>query len=225
MLVQSRVDLVARHPNLLEAWRPIASEFDIFFGLEAATDDGLKGLTKDATVDETARGVDVARRTGYGVTGNFVIDPAWEAQDFERLWAFVERYALFQAGFTILTPLPGTEYFEKMRPMVRARHWSHFDMHHLLWEPTLGADRFFELYCETWRRSVLNLRGRKSIWKWLSEVDPRNMFFLLSALRRTQRMMDPSHYLAECDFSSPSGLRSNAPFVADGRTFLERSRH
>ena len=78
LLVQSRVDLVARHPELLEAWRPIAKDFDIFFGLEAATDQGLKNLTKDATVDETARGVDVARRLGYGVTGNFVIDPAWE---------------------------------------------------------------------------------------------------------------------------------------------------
>ena len=32
VLVQSRVDTVARHPELLEAWRPIAREFDIFFG-------------------------------------------------------------------------------------------------------------------------------------------------------------------------------------------------
>ena len=64
LLVQSRVDLVARHPELLEAWRPIAKDFDIFFGLEAATDQGLKNLTKDATVDETAQGVDVARRFG-----------------------------------------------------------------------------------------------------------------------------------------------------------------
>ena len=43
ILVQSRVDLVARHADLLEAWRPLAREFDIFFGLEAATNDGLKG--------------------------------------------------------------------------------------------------------------------------------------------------------------------------------------
>ena len=56
VLVQSRVDLVARHPDLLEAWRPIAREFDIFFGLEAATDEGLHGLMKDATVDHTRRG-------------------------------------------------------------------------------------------------------------------------------------------------------------------------
>lgn len=224
MLVQSRVDLVARHPELLEAWRPIAQEFDIFFGLEAATDQGLNSLSKDATVDETAQGVDVARRTGYGVTGNFVIDPAWGVDDFERLWSFVERFELFQAGFTILTPLPGTEYFEKMRPMLRARRWSHFDMHHLLMEPALGAERFFELYCDTWRRSVLNLGGRKSIWAWLSEVEPRNVLFLLRALRRTQRMMKPAHYLAECDFTPPLDSL-NAPSVVGGRTSLGRAEH
>jgi radical SAM superfamily enzyme YgiQ (UPF0313 family) len=120
ILVQSRVDLVARHPELLEAWRPLAKEFDIFFGLEAATNDGLKGLVKDATVDHTAAAVELSRRLGYGVTGNFVIDPAWGEEDFQRLWQFVDRHALHQAGFTILTPLPGTSYFDEMRPRIEA---------------------------------------------------------------------------------------------------------
>ena len=197
ILVQSRVDLVARHAELLEAWRPLAKDFDIFFGLEAATNEGLDGLRKDATVDHTAQGVEVARALKYGVTGNFVVDPAWRERDFENLWAFVDRHQLFQAGFTILTPLPGTAYFDEMRTRLQSRPWAHYDMHHLLWEPALGAQRFFELYCETWRRSVLNLRGRKSLWRWLGEVDPRNMLFLLGALRRTQRMMVPEHYIAE----------------------------
>jgi len=201
ILVQSRTDLVAAHPELLEAWRPIAKDFDIFFGLEAATDDGLNALRKDATVDETARGIDVARAHNYGVTGNFVIDPAWTQPDFERLWAFVERHQLFQAGFTILTPLPGTAYFEEMRQKLRARRWSHFDMHHLLWEPAIGPKRFFELYCETWRRSVLNLRGRKGLLEWMRQVEWRNALFLLRALRRTQRLMDADHYLDEYDLA------------------------
>ena len=201
LLVQSRVDTVARNPDLLEAWRPIADEFDVFFGLEAATNEGLTGLTKDATVDHTAQGVDVARRHRYGVTGNFVIDPAWGESDFQRLWAFVDRHQLFQAGFTILTPLPGTAYFESMRQKLRARRWAHFDMHHLLWEPALGPERFFDLYCETWRRSVLNLRGRKKIWQWLREVHPRDALFLMTALRRTQAMMSPAHYMREYDLA------------------------
>lgn len=204
ILVQSRVDLVARNAELLEAWRPVADTFDIFFGLEAATNEGLKGLVKDATVTQTADGIEVARALGYGVTGNFVIDPAWRQDDFERLWAFVDRYRLHQAGFTILTPLPGTAYFEEMRPRIGARQWAHFDMHHLLWEPALGPERFFELYCETWRRSVLNLRGRKSVWQWMREVDPRNALFLLKALRRTQRMLDSRHYLDEYELVPPA---------------------
>jgi len=204
ILVQSRTDLVARHSDLLEAWRPVAKDFDIFFGLEAATDEGLDGLMKDATVDETARGVEVAREHRYGVTGNFVIDPAWREDDFERLWAFVERHKLFQAGFTILTPLPGTAYFEEMRPTLRARRWAHFDMHHLLWEPALGPRRFFELYSETWRRSVLNLKGRKGLMQWMREVDWTNAVFLVKALRRTQRLMDTGHYMREYDLASPA---------------------
>jgi radical SAM superfamily enzyme YgiQ (UPF0313 family) len=197
MLVQSRVDTVARHPELLEAWRPVAKEFDIFFGLEAASDDGLKGLVKDATVDQTRQAIEIARELGYGVTGNFVIDPAWGEADFERLWHFVETHRLYQAGFTILTPLPGTAYFEQMKPRLQVHEWARFDMHHLLWEPALGAARFFELYCETWRRSVLNLSGRKSLWQWLRQVDVGNAAFLMRALRRTQRLMDPRFYLAE----------------------------
>jgi radical SAM superfamily enzyme YgiQ (UPF0313 family) len=204
VLVQSRVDLVARHADLLEAWRPVAREFDIFFGLEAATNDGLKGLVKDATIGHTAAAIDVARRLTYGVTGNFVIDPAWREGDFERLWAFVERHQLYNAGFTILTPLPGTAYFEEMRPRIGARQWAHFDMHHLLWEPALGPDRFFDFYCETWRRSVLNLRGRKPLWQWMRDVDPWNALFLLKALRRTQRMLDPRHYMSEYDLVTPA---------------------
>lgn len=197
LLVQSRTDLVASHPELLEAWRPLAQDFDIFFGLEAATDEGLGGLVKDTTVDRTVEAVGVARDQGYGVTGNFVIDPAWDETDFERLWAFVERHGLGRAGFTILTPLPGTPYFETMRPRLRAVRWSQYDMHHVLWEPRLGARRFFELYCETWRRSILNLRGHKRWTAWARQVRLRDLSLLTRMLLRTQRLMRPDAYLAE----------------------------
>lgn len=202
MLVQSRTDLVANHPELLDAWRPIAQDFDIFFGLEAATNQGLIDLVKDTTVDRTIDAVGVAREYGYGVTGNFVIDLDADVDDFERLWGFVDAHKLGRAGFTLLTPLPGTAYFEEMRPRIRATSWSQYDMHHCLWEPKLGAEKFFELYCETWRRSILNLSGHKSWWQWARQVNPRHVPFLTRMLWRTQRMMKPQEYLAEHRLSS-----------------------
>jgi radical SAM superfamily enzyme YgiQ (UPF0313 family) len=207
ILVQSRVDTVARNPELLEAWKPLALEFDVFFGLEAATDEGLRGLVKDTTVDRTVEGIEVARRLGYGVTGNFVVDPDWDEADFERLWGFVERHALWQAGFTILTPLPGTHYYREQLPRLCATEWAQFDMHHLLWKPRLGARRFYEMYCETWRRSVLNLSGRKRWWQWLRDVKLKDAWFLARMLHQTQRMMQPASYLAEHRLVDPGTWR------------------
>jgi hopanoid C-3 methylase len=197
ILVQSRTDVVAAHPELLEAWRPLAQDFDVFFGLEAATNDVLNGLVKDTSVDRTVEAVKISRDLRYGVTGNFVIDPDWDEGDFEQLWSFVDEHDLGRAGFTILTPLPGTSYFEEVRSRLRAVRWSQYDMHHVLWEPRLGAQRFFDLYCETWRRSILNLGGRKSWRDWARQVRPRDLAFLTRMLWRTQRMMRPKAYLGE----------------------------
>ena len=67
--------------------------------------------------------------------------------------------------------------------------------------PAIGPRRLFELHCDTWRRSVLNLKGRKPLTQWLREVDLRNALFLVQALRRTQRLMDAGHYLKEYDLA------------------------
>jgi radical SAM superfamily enzyme YgiQ (UPF0313 family) len=197
VVVQSRTDLAAAHPELLEAWKPFSKSFDIFFGLEAATDRNLDRLDKDNSVEKTLEGVRVARELGFGVTGNFVIDPDWDEDDFHRLWAFVDEHKLHRAGYTIHTPLPGTPYYETVRHRIRVPTWTQFDMSHLLWEPKLGPKRFFELYCETWRRSVLNLSGSKPWYKWIGQIKLRQFPLLMRALARTQRLMDPAYYLAE----------------------------
>ena len=197
ILAQSRTDVVASNPELLEAWRPLAKDFDIFFGLEAATDRALGRVRKDLAVRETLDAAAVARRLGYGVTGNFLVDPGWSEADFRDLWDFVAEHGFQRAGYTILTPLPGTALFEDVSRVLEGQPWFKYDMHHLLWEPRLGAERFFELYAETWRRSILNLGGDKSILSWMKQVRPSQMAYLARILLRTQRMMKAGAYLAE----------------------------
>lgn len=197
LLVQSRADVLRRHPELLRAWRALAERLDVFVGFEAASDEELATLSKDASTADTDAALELTRSLGVGVTGNFVVDPDWEERDFKRLWDFVETRKLGRAGYTILTPLPGTELYTRLAPRIRPQPWARFDMHHLLWEPRLGARRFFELYAETWRRSVLNLGGERALGKWLGKTSLRDAFALARVLARTQRMMRASAYLAE----------------------------
>lgn len=197
ILVQSRTDLVRRHPELLEAWRPLAQDFDIFFGLEAPSNIGLDHLTKDATVDDSLEAARLARSLRYGVTGNFVVDPDWGEGEFRTLWDFVAEHHFERAGYTILTPLPGTELHRDHPSLRRDAPWFSYDMHHLLWEPRLGAPRFFELYAETWRRSILNLQGAKRWRDWAVQVRPSRIPQLTRILLRTQRLMNSAAYLRE----------------------------
>jgi len=197
ILVQTRTDLVTRHPELLEAWRPLAKDFDIFFGLESASDKGLADVVKDNLVSSSVEAARVARSMRYGVTGNFLVDPDWGEEQFRELWDFVAKHGFQRAGYTILTPLPGTELFQKLAPILENQPWFKYDMHHVLWEPRLGAKKFFELYAETWRRSILNTSGEKSWLEWMRQVRPAQIPYLTRVLLRTQRMMKAQAYLRE----------------------------
>jgi len=197
MLVQSRMDLVGQNAELLRQWRPLARNFDIFLGFESPTSEGLRSLQKGADIARTVEAVRVARELGFGVTGNFIIDPDYTEDDFHLLWDFLDAHQLYRVGFTILTPLPGTEFFQQSRDKLQVFDWNHYDLHHLLWQPRLPLERFFELYCETWKRTVLNAAGRKKWWKWMAEVEIRQVGRMLRILRRTQHMLDPRAYLAE----------------------------
>jgi hopanoid C-3 methylase len=203
ILVQSRADLVAHHSDLLAAWRPLAHKFDIFFGFEGVTDAYLASLQKDSGVNQTIEAIEVARSMAYGTTGNFVVDPDWEELDFQRLWEFVRQHGLQRAGYSILTPLPGTEYYQSIEPALRGQPWFKYDMSHVLWAPKLGVKRFFELYTETWRRSVLNTAGQRSWWYWLRQVRLNEISFLIKVLRNTQRLMNAEAYLAEHQTGPP----------------------
>lgn len=197
ILVQTRTDLICRSADLMEAWRPLAKDFDIFLGLEAANDKGLAVLDKGAGVAESIEAVRIARELKFGINGNFLVDADWAEADFHELWDFVEQYSLQRAGFTIRTPLPGTDYHSQVAGQVAGQHWSNFDMHHLLWEPKIGAERFFELYAETWRRSILNTAGDKGIMDWIRQVRPSQIPYIMRVLWRTQRMMKPAEYMRE----------------------------
>jgi radical SAM superfamily enzyme YgiQ (UPF0313 family) len=219
LLAQSRLDTVVEHPGLLERWRPLARNFDIFFGFESPTSRGLDLLNKDSGVENTIEAVGIARRLGFGVTGNFIIDPDYSEDDFRVLWEFLAKHRLTRVGFTILTPLPGTRYFEQMAATLQVRDWESYDLHHLLWQPRLPVRRFFELYCETWRRTVLYAGGEKKWWQWLRQVNLRDIPRFARILARTQKLMDPEMYLAETkirDVREPGGAQG-APVVPSPR--------
>lgn len=214
VLVQTRLDTVARGAEQLAAWRPFAREFDIFFGFEAPTDRQLATLDKDLDLTMVEEGVRAAREHGYGVTGNFVVDPDWEEHDFRAMWDLVDRLRLTRVGYTILTPLPGTALFDEMRHRIVEQDWSKYDMHHILFEPRLGRRRFFELFTRSWKRNVLSPTFSLSSWlRWVRQVKLSQLWLLARTIYQTQRIVNVEAYLEEAfplQIPAAAGVASRA---------------
>ncbi len=151
-------------------------------------------------MDRTASAARPVARAGLGVTGetSSSVPRRWREADFERLWGFVDRFKVCQAGFTILTPLPGHRLLRgrcgtyRRRTAVRALRRAPSAVE---CRRSVRSGSSSSIAALGQGRSVLDLRGRKRFWQWMREVEVRHALFLMRALRRTQRMMDPEHYL------------------------------
>jgi len=156
--VQTRTDIICKFPHLVEMWKDCGN-LAIFLGLEAVTDEGLDAVNKSNTMANNARALAILKELGVGYTPNFIVDPAWDRDDFARLRAWIEETGAYNSGFSVLTPLPGTDLWETAKRQVTTQNWEMFDIIHAVLPTKLPLADFYEEYSRLWRH-VLDIRYR-----------------------------------------------------------------
>jgi radical SAM superfamily enzyme YgiQ (UPF0313 family) len=157
--VQTRTDIICKFPHLIEQWKD-CGQLAIFLGLESVTDEGLKAVNKKNSADNNNRAIAILKELGVGFTPNFIVDPAWDREDFQRLREWIDRMGAYNSGFSVLTPLPGTDLWESAQHQVTTRNWEMYDIVHAVLPTRLPLDEFYEEYSRLWRH-VLEVRYRE----------------------------------------------------------------
>src|SRR3954449_10442747 len=101
--VQTRTDIICKFPHLIEMWKD-CGQLSIFLGLESVTDEGLSAVNKSNTAANNVRALSILKELGVGYTPNFIVDPAWDHEDFARLRAWIEETGAYNSGFSIPAP-------------------------------------------------------------------------------------------------------------------------
>ncbi|HYN22611.1 MAG TPA: radical SAM protein [Thermoanaerobaculia bacterium] len=156
--VQTRTDIICKFPHLIEMWKDCGN-LSIFLGLESVTDEGLKSVNKSNTAANNVRALQILKELGVGYTPNFIVDPAWDRDDFARLRAWIDETGAYNSGFSVLTPLPGTDLWETASRNVTTQNWEMYDIVHAVLPTTLPLEEFYEEYSRLWRH-VLDVRYR-----------------------------------------------------------------
>jgi hopanoid C-3 methylase len=151
--VQTRTDIICKFPQLIEMWKDCGS-LAIFLGLESVTDEGLKAVNKKNTADNNIRAINILKDLGVGFTPNFIVDPAWDRDDFARLRDWIDNMGAYNSGFSILTPLPGTDLWDAAKQQVVTHDWEMYDIVHTVLPTKLPLDEFYSEYSGLWRHAL-----------------------------------------------------------------------
>jgi radical SAM superfamily enzyme YgiQ (UPF0313 family) len=151
--VQTRTDIICKFPHLIEMWKDCGS-LSIFLGLESVTDEGLKAVNKKNSADNNVRAINILKDLGVGFTPNFIVDPAWDREDFARLRDWIETMGAYNSGFSILTPLPGTDLWDTAKQNVVTHDWEMYDIVHAVLPTKLSLEEFYAEYSALWRHAL-----------------------------------------------------------------------
>lgn len=151
--IQTRSDIICKFPDLIEQWKE-CGRMTVFLGLEKIDDAGLKSVNKKNTADHNNRAIRILQELGIGYTPNFIVDPTWEHEDFEKLKRWVDETGAYNSGFSVLTPLPGTDLWDEVEPSINTRDWELFDIAHTVLPTKLPLDEFYREYAGLWKHAV-----------------------------------------------------------------------
>jgi hopanoid C-3 methylase len=151
--VQTRTDIICKFPELIEMWKD-CGDLAIFLGVESVTDEGLDHVNKKNKASNNYRAIEILKELGVGFTSNFIVDPAWDRADFARLREWIDVNATYNSGFSVLTPLPGTDLWDTAKDAVTTHEWEMYDIIHAVLPTKLPLEEFYEEYARLWRTTL-----------------------------------------------------------------------
>lgn len=165
----ARSDTVARHPELIEQWKEIGLE-RVFVGLEFMRDSDLKSIRKGSTSENNGKAVKVLKSFGIDIFPTFIIKPEFDRRDFEDLRKYCLDLDLDFIGFSVLTPLPGTDLYQEVKGKLISSNYDYFDFFHALTQTTLPMKQFYSELTNLYKTSRsltsrIKLMRKYPIWK------------------------------------------------------------
>lgn len=171
----ARADTVVANPELFVKWRKIGL-VQVFVGMESFSDERLGHMHKEISVAQQKETVRILQNLGLIVYANFMVDTNFTKEDFAKLTAHIRQLELRHVGFSVLTPLPGTELHQQRRHELVTENPALYDMVHAVLPTHLPLPEFYSQMLDLYTKSLpfsrtartLARYGPVRIWKQLA---------------------------------------------------------
>lgn len=193
---------IAQDPELLKLAARSGCKM-LLIGIEAESVDALhdtnKRLNLKLGVDKYARSFRTIHKAGIAVLGAFIYGMDSDTlESLQKRTRFILRSSVDVVQASVMTPLPGTRLFERMKTENRMlsrrspQHWQHFHFTDVVFKPkqmepevlATEMNRVYRSICSMatirmkFLRTLWNTRSlRTAIWAWNSNLNYRQVAF------------------------------------------------
>jgi hopanoid C-3 methylase len=144
-----RADVAAKHPGIIEKLARGGLKV-VICGFESFRDEELKKYRKKSPAADNQEAIHVFEKNGIMVRGNYVIPNDYGMEDFEALAEYADRNRVVYAGYTVLTPMPGTVFYRQSKDLIVDHDYRKYNFFNSVMKTKLPHDRFHEMVGSLW---------------------------------------------------------------------------
>ena len=142
-----------KHPSLIESWKEVGLK-RVFVGLEFFRDDDLKQIRKGSTIKNNIEAVRILKYLDIDIFPNFMVKPDFTKSDFKELRKFCLNLDLDFIGFSVMTPFPGTDFFDEVKNNLIIDNYDYHDFFHTHLPTKLPLKEFYKEYVSLYNNAI-----------------------------------------------------------------------
>jgi bacteriochlorophyll C12 methyltransferase len=152
-------------------------------GFESLNPDVLKSVNKGANrLQNYSTVVGNLHKNGIAIQGYFMFGFDDDSdKSFQATYDFIMENRIEFPVFSLVTPFPGTPFFEEMKPRIRHFDWDKYDTFHYMYEPRkISGEKLLENFIKLQReiykgRAIMQrMKGKPLNWVWLANLMMHN---------------------------------------------------
>jgi len=149
LVMDIRADVAANHPQIIGKMAKGGLKV-VICGFESFRDEELKRYKKQSPATDNKKAIEVFHENGIMVRGNYVIPFDYGEDDFRALADYSAANPVVFAGYTILSPMPGTVYYRQVKDLIIDHDYNKYNFFNAVTKTRLPYEEFHERVGRLW---------------------------------------------------------------------------
>ena len=152
-IMDIRSDVAVKHPELIEKLAEAGLKV-VICGFESFREEELKNYNKKSSAKYIIDAIEIFHRNNIMLRGNYIVPNDYSEDDFKALADYAGSHKVVYAGYTILTPMPGTVLHKEIKDQIIDFDLSKYNFFNCVLKTKLPLEKFYENVGNLWKIKI-----------------------------------------------------------------------